>query len=544
MKSYRGFRRSLSLLACLVGFALIGNGSAAFGQKKRPRISRQYKRVHQRVLRDILAGRYAAASATLQSVLKKDPADVESRYMQTVVFAKTGKLDAAVAEMQRAIDGGLPAERFVAGTLTQLEPLFKTAAYKKLLTEFEHRPVHGPMLGRISGTGVGVWVRTARAASVEVIASLKADLSSPVKSPVVRTKHSSDFTAVAMLSRLKPDTRYYYSVAINGKHDPRTPIRSFQTFAKTGSPTKFTLAFGGGAGYVPHNERMWNTIRGKRPDVMLLLGDNVYIDDPKTPAMQHYCYYRRQSRPEFRRLVAETPVFSIWDDHDFATNDSSGGPQIEKPAWKRPVYNVYRNNWANPYYGGGDKQPGCYYDFQLGDVHFIMLDGRYYRNLKKQDNGRSTMLGPAQRKWLYATIKKSKAKLKVLCSPVPWTFLAKGKSKDTWNGFQEERNEIFDFLAKNKVEGVVLMSADRHRSDLWKIERRNGYALYEFNSSRLTNQHVHGEMKQAIFSYNKKQSFGLVEIDTTKKDATLTYKVVTIDGEVVRSATIKRSHLR
>jgi alkaline phosphatase D len=328
-------------------------------------------------------------------------------------------------------------------------------------------------------------------------------------------------------------------VIVNPKNDARPgQIHKFHTLSQQGTKIKFRLAFGGGAGYVPFNERMWNTIGQTQPDVLLLLGDNVYSDNPKSPAMQHYCYYRRQSRPEFRKLVSTTPVFTIWDDHDFGTNDCWGGPDIETPVWKRPVYNVYRNNWVNPGYGGGDKHPGCYYDFYLGNVHFIMLDGRYYRTPKK------SMLGPVQKKWLLETIRNSKGKIKVLCSPVPWVFRAKGNSKDTWNGFKTERNQIFDFLAEHKIDGVVLMSADRHRSDLWKIDRENGYDLYEFNSSRLTNQHVHPEMKQALFSYNKKQSFGLVDFDTTIDDPTVTYRVVTIDGEEVFSQTIPMSSLR
>ena len=362
----------------------------------------------------------------------------------------------------------------------------------------------------------------------------------------VRTTEGNDFTAVIPIDGLKSGKRYGYDVVINDRpqnEDVEKWRWSFRTLADKGEPTKFRLAFGGGAGYVPPNERMWDTIRAEKPDMLLLLGDNVYSDDPTTPAMQHYCYYRRQSRPEFSRLVATTPVYSIWDDHDFGTNDCSGGPAIDKPEWKRPVWNVFKNNWVNPGYGGGEKQPGCWYDYYVGDVHFVMLDGRYYRNLKPEDNGRSSMLGPVQRQWLLDTVKNSQGKLIVLCSPVPWVFEAKGDSKDTWNGFKEERNEIFDFLAEHKIEGVVLMSADRHRSDLWKIERENGYPLYEFNSSRLTNQHVHGEMKAAVFSYNKKQSFGTVDIDTTLDDPTITYRVVNIDGEEIHQHTVRRSEL-
>ena len=131
----------------------------------------------------------------------------------------------------------------------------------------------------------------------------------------------------------------------------------------------------------------------------------------------------------------------------------------------------------------------------------------------------------------------------MLCSPVPWVFKAKGDSLDTWNGFKEERNEIFAFLEKEKLEGVLLMSADRHRSDLWKIQREGAYPLWEFNSSRLTNIHVHSTMKAAEFSYNAKQSFGLVSFDTTLDDPAVTYAVRNIDGKEVFSRTLKRSTL-
>ena len=77
------------------------------------------------------------------------------------------------------------------------------------------------------------------------------------------------------------------------------------------------------------------------PLALLLLGDNVYIDDPESVAMQRYTYYRRQSRPEWRQLTAQTATFSIWDDHDFSVNDSWGGPLIDLPDWKR------NKSWAD-----------------------------------------------------------------------------------------------------------------------------------------------------------------------------------------------------
>ena len=101
-----------------------------------------------------------------------------------------------------------------------------------------------------------------------------------------------------------------------------------------------------------------------------------------------------------------------------------------------------------------------------------MLDGRLYRTNPYAET--TMMLGPAQKQWLFDRVKQATATFKVLVSSVPWTFESKGDAVDTWNGFRQERSEIFDFLAENKIEGVFLLSADRHRSDAWRIERANG----------------------------------------------------------------------
>jgi len=286
---------------------------------------------------------------------------------------------------------------------------------------------------------------------------------------------------------------------------------------------------------------MWNTIAAHNLPAFLFLGDNVYIDNPTRPAVQKYCYYRRQSRPEFRNFVAFTAIYAIWDDHDFTTNDGWGGPKINEPAWKFPVWRLFCNNWNNPYYGGGENQPGCWFDFSIGDVDFFMLDGRYYRMKPKGDN--PSMLGPVQKEWLLKKVKASTATFKVLASPVSWAFGTKPGSRDTWEGYKLEREDIFSFLEKNRIDGVILISADRHRSDIWKIERANGYALYEFESSKLTNVHTHRLIPAALFGYNEKCSFGLLSFDTGLSDPRVTYQIISIDNEVIHTFSLLKSQL-
>jgi len=177
-------------------------------------------------------------------------------------------------------------------------------------------------------------------------------------------------------------------------------------------------------------------------------------------------------------------------------------------------------------------------------VHFIMLDGRYYRDQKG-----GSMLGPVQKAWLMDTLRNSKATFKILASPVPWSPGVKPGSKDTWDGFNDERNEIFSFVHANQIDGVVLLAADRHRSDLRRIPRKDGYAFNEVMSSRLTNVHTHGLVENAkgsefILGYNKKCSFGLLNFDTTAPDPTIKYTIVNIDGEAVGEATLKLSQMQ
>ncbi len=486
---------------------------------------------HRNATRAIASGKLNKARELLSRCEADDP---ETHFVATLLALREGQTDQAVRSAQAAREAGLPLSRLVAGPRELLGQLTKTNQFRAWLQQHDPiRLVHGPMVGSVTDTAASLWVRTAGASQVQVIIGEK-------KSPVVFSSPQTDFTAVARVTGLQPATDYRYQIFVNGQliKDGR---KSFRTYPEEGKPAKFSVAFGGGAGYVPNWERMWETIADRSPTALLMLGDNVYIDQPEYSLCQHYCYYRRQSRPEWRRLVACTPTYAIYDDHDFGTNDCVPGPEIENPAWKRAVWNTFRQNWVNPSYGGGQKQPGCWQEFSIGDVQFILLDGRYYRDRKS-----GSMLGPVQKAWLLETLKNSTATFKVLASPVPWTAGVKPGSRDPWDGFPQEREEIFSFLEHNNINGVFLISADRHRTDLRKTERADGYDLYEFESSRLTNRHTHGIIKTPglIWGYNQTCSFGLMRFDTTASPPTVTFECVTIDGEVVHSHTLRADELR
>jgi len=80
------------------------------------------------------------------------------------------------------------------------------------------------------------------------------------------------------VSGLKPDTRYFYRVSIGGKPVKMDPVPSFRTFPSAGKKASFQIIFGGGSGYVPEHERMWDTMAKHDVTAFLALGDKVYVD--------------------------------------------------------------------------------------------------------------------------------------------------------------------------------------------------------------------------------------------------------------------------
>jgi len=149
-------------------------------------------------------------------------------------------------------------------------------------------------------------------------------------------------------------------------------------------------------------------------------------------------------------------------------------------------------------------------------------------------------------KWLKKTLADNAATFKILCCNVPMAPNVKPGSKDTWDGYSGERRRIQQWIAGQKIPGVIILSADRHRSDAYRIDTKieGMYPLYEFSSSRLTNQHVHKIIESSLFGYNEKQSFGRIDFDLKADDPTVKYTIINIDGEAIHSHLVKLSELQ
>lgn len=485
-------------------------------------------------------GKIDDAVAACEEAIANNGDDADAISVLALARAAQGRLDDANTLMELALSRGLPPSRLLVDRSDLMRRMHGTPVWKRVAAASSGL-LHGPLLGAVTQHSARFWVRTLEEAAVEVRVSMKGDFDNPDARATGRARAAADFTGVVEVDGLRPATEYRYQVFLDRKPIARGEFQAFQTFPTDDTSAPVRIAFGGCAMYHPPHERIWDTIRLRRPDAFMILGDNVYIDLPESIGpLQNFTYYQRQSRPEFRRLVSGVPTFAIWDDHDAGIDDVFLGPYADKPAWKVEYLELFNRNWNNPPAGAPPEWPGLWHKLRVGPVEAFLLDGRYYR--ENFLNPHPSMLGRVQKAWLLKSLLASTAPFKLIVSPVAWADDAKIETgpdgeriyaKDIWSGFREERTEIYDFLAANDITGVMLISSDRHRHDVRLNERPRGYPLLEIETGWLTNEFGTDGSGEPLWQYLDGPAFGTITVETREGGLVACIEIISADGEAL-----------
>jgi alkaline phosphatase D len=313
------------------------------------------------------------------------------------------------------------------------------------------------------------------------------------------------------MNGLSPDTRYQYQVSIDGRADPNWK-GSFKTAPFEGTPTAFRMAITS-CMKIGRPQGSWNILLEEQPDLHLTVGDTHYADTTNpTVQLEHHLTYRIEK--EFAKVLQQTPTYAIWDDHDYGPNNSDGtakGKEFSLAGWKQA--------WPNPVSGTPDT-PGAFFKFSRGDVDFLVVDGRYYRDPNElPDDDKKRKLGDAQFEWLLNGLKNSKAKFKIIASG---SVLHHSKV-DGWRIFTFSRHRLFDAIKKHQISGVMYIGGDMHKSLVWQHHEsdRVGYPMIEIMSSGITN--------------GKDLSFATIDFDTTVDDPTARVRIIYGKGKKVHT---------
>ena len=362
----------------------------------------------------------------------------------------------------------------------------------------------GPMMGHTTSTETNIWVKASGSCQLGIRIGEHPDLTDArtVQGPELTSE--TDFCGTVRVTGLKSATSYHYCITLNNKDVLAAPYPAFKTSAekKDAPSVRFgvTSCLGPNG---PDSAAAWGEASaGPRMDMMFLLGDNHYANstDPKT---LRAAYESHRAIAGFREFSARTPCYAIWDDHDYGPNDSDSTAEGKERSLR-----VFQEHWANPSYGEPDN-PGIYYRFSRGEVDFFMVDVRYHRSPNNADaDGTKTILGEKQMRWLMDGLKNSRAKVKFVASGSEWQ---NNGHPDSWSSFKRDQTAFFEFLEQEKIEGVILLSGDRHFTGGYQINGR----IIEFTTGPFGSQNFPSRnLPEMFMNHGAGKMFTVLDVST------------------------------
>ncbi|MGE3166879.1 MAG: alkaline phosphatase D family protein [Planctomycetota bacterium] len=295
-----------------------------------------------------------------------------------------------------------------------------------------------------------------------------------------------------------------------------------------------------------------------RPDVLVLLGDNVYADTEDDAALRS-TYAQQLARPEFARLLTETPRwFATWDDHDYGANDAGA----EFPA-KLKSQHAFLDFLQVAAESPRRQRAGVYHAEVVGDeprrVQFILLDTRFHRSslalaeqresghgpYRPSDSAAATMLGAAQWAWLVEQLRVP-AEVRIIASSVQ--FVSDRHGWECWGNLPRERDRFLGAIREAGACGVIVISGDRHHGEVSRLDANEsglGYPLYDVTSSSLNR----GRGRVEEFNPHRlgdpygEPNYGAIEISWLPAGARVTLELRAEEGRVVERHELRLQEL-
>ncbi|MBL8001704.1 MAG: alkaline phosphatase family protein [Flavobacteriales bacterium] len=424
-----------------------------------------------------------------------------------------------------------------------LRALLSTAAIAAMQA-FGQLPVIGPMPGHVDMLGASIWMQCTGPCTAQLEYWVMEKPDSLLRTGVLTSEADKAYTLEFMVDRLVPGRTYGYRVLIDGKAvDVGEPLwfHTQPLWKFRGDPPAFTVAAGSctyvneaaydrpgkpyGSGY-----GIFNSIADAKPDLMLWLGDNVYLREPDWGSWPGYLhrYTHTRSLPELQHLLRSTHHYAIWDDHDFGPNDCDGS--WVNAEWSHRAFDLF---WANPTHGlpgvGGNGTA-----FSHADVDFFLLDDRSFRVPPDVVTGEPTCFGRAQIDRLVQMLKYSDATFKVVCAG--GQVLNTGAVFENVATFPKERQELLDRIDKEGITGVVFLTGDRHHGVLSKAVLPSGIEVYDLTTSPLTSGvHAPKEVNELAVpgTVVDQHNFALLHFKGPKSARVLTMELRDANGGVL-----------
>lgn len=317
-----------------------------------------------------------------------------------------------------------------------------------------------------------------------------------------------DFTVKVDASGLDAGRVYYYAFTARGE---RSPVGRTKTLP-AGAVSRLLLASVCCSNYPAGFFNVYRCLANRHDlDAVIHLGDYIYefqngvfgdgsgllrIPEPRREAVTlsdyriRYATYRTD--PDLQAAHHEHAFIAVWDDHEMTNDAWAGGAANHNPDqgegdWtvrQAAAYRAYLE-WMPVREAPG---PGIrlYRPFRFGTLaDLFMLDTRSARDKQAASAdvaalaaaGRS-ILGADQEAWLFEELRASQGRgtawqllgQQVMFSPI----VPRGRSvlsSDTWDGYPAARDRILEYVARNGVRNLAILSGDMHSSWAFDVPR-------------------------------------------------------------------------
>lgn len=324
--------------------------------------------------------------------------------------------------------------------------------------------------------GEGVSIRVNPGANVRVDTTERRRASSTLRHLQVR------------ISGLSAGVEYKLEIQHRGKPVDTRKFRTLRASEKD-RPIHVVLASCMDDFYTDVQKDMWGQVEGLGPDLLLLIGDNVYADrrggeklnDPGMDMIFQRYEETRMALDLFRqeRLI---PVFSTWDDHDLGRDNSHR--ETPNLAEVTDTFRLFFPALPMVNYARG---PGVTSRLALGNFRFHIMDSRTFRVPKVQgeEDRPSGHWGAEQESWLFEGLKENGPLFHLIVNGDQFF----GGYSPHFESFEADHPQALQgVLAKIKGSGarVMFLTGDRHFMELQAIEPSIlGYPTFEMTSSAI-----------------------------------------------------------
>lgn len=366
---------------------------------------------------------------------------------------------------------------------------------------------HGVASGDPLADRVIIWTRvttTDPSESVKWRIATDTGMINAIDSGVVVTNASKDYTVKVDVMGLQANTFYYYEFESDGM----LSVRGRTKTAPKGDVDSLRFAIVSCSSFDHGYFNAYNRITSRNDiSAVIHLGDYYYeyangdYGSARTPMpaneittlsdyrMRHSHYKLDQ---DLMRVHQQYPFICVWDDHETANDSYTNGADNHTPGVEGNW--IDRKGWAIKAYfewmplrmpdPAVDTQR-IYRRLRYGDLAELhMLDTRLQErdepDFANATDPNHTILGNAQMDWFTTGMDTSTAQWQIVGQQVmmapldinPTPFGQQYANSDQWDGYQAERQKLYDSITTNNINNMVVLTGDIHTA--WANDLEDG----------------------------------------------------------------------